>query len=108
MTDVTGRIDYVTNSKRQEHLYATCGTTDVSPWKDLAAQNQLDYKKSGTTGKCIEARELIIALPESLMEYAQPELLRRFLDVFHDRYDVECVAGLYHNKAKTNYHIHLI
>ncbi len=27
---------------------------------------------------------------------------------FHDRYDVECVAGLHHNKMKTNYHIHLI
>ena len=55
LTDVKGRIDYVTNPERQEHLYAICSTADVSFWKDLAAQNQLDYKKSGTTGKCIEA-----------------------------------------------------
>lgn len=108
LTDVKGRIDYVTNPERQEHLYATCGAADVSFWKDLAAQNQLDYKKSGTAGKCIEARELIIALPESLMEYDPPELLKRFVDAFHDRFDVECIAGLHHNKAKTNYHIHLI
>lgn len=56
----------------------------------------------------MEARELIIALSESLMEYAPSDLLKRFVDVFHDRYDVECIAELHHNKAKTNYHIHLI
>ncbi len=53
LKDVKGRIDYVTNLERQEHLYATCSIADVSFWKDMAAQNQLDYKKSGTTGKCI-------------------------------------------------------
>ena len=47
LKDVKGRIDYVTNLERQEHLYATCSIADVSFWKDMAAQNQLDYKKSG-------------------------------------------------------------
>lgn len=42
------------------------------------------------------------------MEYNPPELLKRYVDTFHARFDVECIAGLHHNKAKTNYHIHLI
>ena len=33
-------------------------------WKNLARENQLDFKASGSAGKCIEGREFIIALPE--------------------------------------------
>ena len=31
-----------------------------------------------------------------------------FTETFHKRYGVECTAALHHNKAKTNYHIHLV
>ena len=110
LSDVAGRIDYISNPKRQEHLYATYQTDGVTPefWKNLARENQLDFKVSGTTGKCIEGREFIIALPESFVEYKADDVVRLFTDSFHKRYDVECSAALHHNKKMTNYHIHLV
>ncbi len=35
-------------------------------------------------------------------------MVRLFTESFHKRYGVECSAALHHNKAKTNYHIHLV
>ena len=66
------------------------------------------FGRVGTEGKCIEARELIIALPESFVYYEPEYLLRRFTDHFKQNYKVECISALHHNKRKTNYHIHLI
>ena len=108
LTNLAGRISYITSPKRQENLYATCETAQHSFWKDLAVCNQTEFKKSGADGKCIEARELIIALPESFTEYEPQHLLNVFTDYFKKNYGVECVSALHHNKRKTNYHIHLI
>ena len=66
------------------------------------------FIKSGTDGKCIEARELIIALPESFVDYNSNRLLEAFTNHFKQNYGVECISALHHNKRKTNYHIHLI
>ena len=94
LSDVAGRIDYISNPKRQEHLYATYQTEGATPefWKNLARENQLDFKASGTTGKCIEGREFIIALPESFVEYKADDVVRLFTDSFHKGYGVECSA----------------
>ena len=110
LSDVAGRIDYISNPKRQEHLYATYQTEGATSefWKNLARENQLDFKASGTAGKCIEGREFIIALPESFVEYKADNVVRLFTDSFHKRYGVECSAALHHNKRMTNYHIHLV
>ena len=110
LSDVAGRIDYISNPKRQEHLYATYQTEGATSefWKNLARENQLDFKASGTAGKCIEGREFIIALPESFVEYKVDDVVRLFTDSFHKRYGVECSAALHHNKRMTNYHIHLV
>ena len=108
LTNLAGRISYITSRKRQENLYATYETVQRSFWKDLAQCNQTEFRKSGTEGKCIEARELIIALPESFTEYEPQQLLNTFTDYFKQNYGVECVSALHHNKRKTNYHIHLI
>ena len=110
LSDVAGRIDYISNPKRQEYLYATYQTEGVTPefWKNLARENQLDFKASGSAGKCIEGREFIIALPESFVQYRADDVVRLFTETFHKRYDVECSAAIHHNKTKTNYHIHLV
>ena len=110
LSDVAGRIDYISNPKRQEYLYATYQTEGVTPefWKNLARENQLDFKASGSAGKCIEGREFIIALPESFVQYRADDVVRLFTETFHKRYGVECSAALHHNKTKTNYHIHLV
>lgn len=110
LSDVTGKIDYISDLKRQEYLYATYQTEGATPefWKNLARENQLDFKASGSAGKCIEGREFIIALPESFVQYRTDDMVSLFAKVFHLRYGVECSAALHHNKTKTNYHIHLV
>lgn len=106
--DVRGRIDYISSHARQENLYATYQTADLKFWKNLAKENQQEFIKSGTEGKCIEARELIIALPENYTKYDPQQILETFTEAFNNRYHIECVSALHHNKRKTNYHIHLI
>lgn len=109
LPDVRGRVDYISNPKRQEHLYATYSTTEHDFWKRLAEQAQFDFRQSNQkTGRCIEARELIIALPESLRQLNPKFLLKVFTEKFREKYGVQCTSALHHNKAMTNYHIHLI
>ena len=109
LSNVRGRITYISSHAKQEHLYAVYETTERSYWTELARCGQQEFKKSGVEGNCIEARELIIALPESLYEQGMPDmLLKSFTDKFKEKYGVECVAALHHNKRMTNFHIHLI
>ena len=109
LSNVRGRITYISSHAKQEHLYAVYETTDRNYWKELARCSQQEFKKSSVEGKCIEARELIIALPKSLYEQGMPDmLLKSFTDKFKEKYGVECVAALHHNKRMTNFHIHLI
>ena len=108
LPNVTGRIDYISSEKRQENLYATYKTADMDFWKILARESQQGFRRFGCEGKCIEARELIIALPENYTRYDPDKVLREFTDQFKKRYGVECVSALQHNKTKRNYHIHLI
>ena len=106
--DVKGRVDYISSPKRQENLYAVFSNVEDSYWDLLAEQNQRDFAKSGTEGTCIEARELIIMLPPSLIDYDHEILLKYMTSKFLEKYDVGCCAALHHNKSKTNLHIHLI
>ena len=107
--DLSGRITYISSHAKQEHLYEVYATEpDRAFWRELAKCNQEEFEKSGTNGKCIEARELMIALPESFINHDHDELLKRMVDGFKDRYGVECFAALHHNKRKTNLHIHMI
>ena len=109
LTDVCGRVDYITNPKRQEHLYATYTSVKPEYWKLLSKQSQFDFWRSHQPmGKCIEGRELVIALPEHLQQEDPDKLLQEFSKKFQDTYGMQCTSALHHNKAKTNYHIHLI
>ena len=108
LSNVKGRITYISSHAKQENLYAVYETTERKFWRELAKCNQEEFVKSGAEGKCIEARELIIALPESFIEYQPDRLLKLFTEHFKQNYETECIAALHHNKRKTNYHIHLI
>ena len=108
LPNVKGRISYITSHARQENLYATYRTADSTFWSNLARESQQEFQRSGTEGKCIEARELIIALPEVYTQYEPQQVLTDFTEEFRRRYGVECVSALHHNKRKTNYHIHLV
>ena len=105
---VRGRVRYISDPKRQENLYATYSNVDPKFWRYLSKENQADFIRSGTKGKCIEARELIIMLPPSLIGYDHDMLLKYFTAKFVEKYDVAVASALHHNKRKTNLHIHLI
>ena len=68
----------------------------------------MEFKKSGSAGKCIESRELIIALPEPFCNMDKQKVLKDFTELFRRTYGVNCIAAMHHNKTKTNLHIHLI
>lgn len=51
---------------------------------------------------------MIIALPEEYQYLEPDEVLKKFTDYFKEKYGVECISALHHNKRQTNYHIHLI
>ena len=107
--NLSGCITYISSHAKQEHLYEVYATEpDRVFWRELAKCNQEEFEKSGTNGKCIEARELMIALPESFINYDHDYLLKKMVDEFKEKYGVECFAALHHNKRKTNLHIHMI
>ena len=105
---VRGRVRYISDPKRQENLYAAYTSADPKFWQYLSKENQADFARSGTEGKCIEARELIIMLPPGLIHYDHDTLLKYFTAKFVERYGVAVASALHHNKRKTNLHIHLI
>jgi hypothetical protein len=107
LSNVKGRIYYISSPVRQENLYAVYETTGRNFWNELQKCNQAEFIRSGTEGKCIEVRELIIALPESFVNYTKV-LLKIFTEHFKQNYGMECIAALHNNKRKINYHIHLI
>ncbi len=73
LPDVRGRITYISSHAKQENLYAVYETIDRHYWTELARFNQQEFQKSGTEGECIEAREFIIALPESFPNLYEPD-----------------------------------
>ena len=56
-----GRINYISSHARQENLYAVYEIIDCKVWSELSVCNQEEFKKSGTEGRFIEARKLIIS-----------------------------------------------
>ena len=107
--NLSERTTYISSHAKQEHLYEVYTTEqDREFYRELAKCNQEEFEKSGTNGKCIEARELMIALPESFINYDHDYLLKRMVDEFKKQYGVECFTALHHNKRKTNLHIHMI
>ena len=102
LSNVKGRINYITSHARQENLYATYQTADSAFWSALAKDAQIEFKRSNVKGKCIEARELIIALPEEYTKFNPQQVLESFTDEFRKHYNVECISALHHNKRKQN------
>ena len=52
LSNVRGRITYISSHAKQEHLYAVYETTERSYWTELARCSQQEFKKSGVEGKC--------------------------------------------------------
>lgn len=104
LTNVVGRIDYISNPKRQEYIEGYYNTADNSFWKLLADESQQQFaKKVNRKGKCCEAREFILGIPQDYKITAK-ELAKWF----KANYGVECAVALHWKESTQNFHAHLI
>lgn len=105
LKNVAGRVDYITNDKRQEHIILTKENME-NEWSDyIDFENQ--NKKSLNDN--IQARETVIALPNDLLK--DKKELEKFCDdlgqsLYGNNRDYQYAVHL--NKSKTNLHVHFI
>lgn len=105
LTNVKGRIKYITNKDKQENIVDYFDTADNNFWKILAKENQERHREVKAGGKCCEARELIIGIPQNATITAQ-----QVCDTFKNKYGVECSCAIHQNNKRgiINKHCHLI
>ena len=105
LTNVKGRISYITDKKRQENIVDYYNTTDNEFWRILAKENQERHKEVKAGGKCCEARELIVGIPRDSKITAE-----EMCNDFKQKYKVECACAIHQNNKKgiINKHCHLI
>ena len=105
LTNVKGRIKYITNKDKQENIIDYFNTADNEFWKMLAKESQERHREVKAGGKCCEARELIIGIPQTATITAQ-----QICDNFKNKYGVECSCAIHQNNKDgiINKHCHLI
>ena len=113
LTDLGGRIDYISSPKRQENLLAVHdGAADKAEgtyWRQLAAECQEGSKYTAAGKKNIQGRELHLALSNSLLDRLTPdEIARELAESFEQKYNRSAIVAVHWNKTKSNLHAHLI
>ena len=105
LTNVKGRIKYITNKDKQENIVDYFNTADNEFWKMLAKENQERHRQVKAGGKCCEARELIIGIPQNTTITAE-----QICNTFKNKYGVECSCAIHQNNKEgiINKHCHLI
>lgn len=107
LTNVKGRIKYITNEKKQENIVDYYNTTDNNFWRMLAKESQQRHKEVNAGGKCCESRELIIGIPKDSKVTA-----KEICEIFKEKYQVECTCAIHQNNKNknevVNRHCHLI
>ena len=107
LTNVVGRVDYISNPKRQENLMGFYDNMPANGWKELSKISQA--QASYNAGKKVwEARELIIMIPNEMARFRPDQLAKYYADKFTEQYGVPCAAAIHWNKKKNNYHAHLV
>lgn len=124
LTNVVGRIDYVSNHHRQERLLAAYdGAADLlggNFWRQLATESQVAFEQFGYKKRaghekeleCCEGREIMIMLSNALLQRMTPdEIVKTVVDVFQEQLGLTVAAGLHlkHKKdGPDNLHVHVI
>lgn len=99
---------YITSPDKQEHLLAVYETTNTNYWGNLTGENHKSFNRYNPHGKCVEVKEMILALPERFATFDPDEVIKEFTEAFHKKYGVECIGALHYNKAMNNLHIHML
>ncbi len=109
LSDVMGRIDYISNEERQERILGFYDTTNLNFWYTLAQENQQRFKENTISNNeknhCIEAREFVIGIPQRLIGIVSAEQICKW---FKRKYGVECCCALHYKAKNNNFHAHII
>lgn len=133
LPNVVGRVDYISNPKRQENLLAFYQTPEDPKhfWKSLSEESKelASYNKAQIEEhnrienerfqkgeikrrnllKTVEAREMMLCLPNDIQgRYDLQELAEFIAADIKSRHGIECAVGIHLNKTKTNLHAHVI
>lgn len=109
LTNVGGRIDYISNPDRQENLLAVHDTADAAYWLQLAQECKLASKHKNPGTKSVQGRELVVQLSNQLLQsWSAEEIVNKIAEFFKEKYGRDCVVALHFNKSKSNLHVHII
>lgn len=105
LSNVKGRMKYITNKNKQENIVDYYNTTNNEFWDLLAKESREQFKNSKAKGQCCEARELIIGIPQNSKITA-----KQLCEIFKNKYGVECNCVIHQNIKNeiVNRHCHLI
>ena len=113
--NIGGRINYISDPERQEHLLAyEDGAKDLLQgryWKELAKECQAAHAQNSERHKrANEGAELVIQLPNSVLDRLTTaqvcHMVREYFSAV--TYGVPAAVALHYNKSKTNLHAHII
>ena len=113
LTNVGGRIDYISSPEKQEHLLAfSDGAADLADgkyWRLLAQECKAANKHAAPGTKMCQGRELIVQLSNALLDRLKPEQIVETVErSFRERYNRPCAVALHWNKDMTNLHMHVV
>lgn len=114
ISDVVGRVDYISNHDRQECLLAVAGQRDPDFWRLLAEDSQQAWRESGGDRKekrACEAREIQLLLPRKVLDMGpseQKDMLQSMEQMLREKYGMTCVLGLHLSKTENNVHVHIL
>lgn len=110
LTDVRGRLDYISNPDRQENLLAVCDTTTGDYWNILARECQASFEKYGQKNlQAVEGREIVLKLSNALQErMTDQQIVQTAAGKLSQILDRPVCVALHYNKSKNNLHLHII
>lgn len=108
LPNLMGRINYISNPRRQEFLEDYFDMEDKGYWKQLAKQSKdlADYNKNkktekGKTFKPIQAVEYIVRLSPEMYDSQSGLLLVSAADIansFYRKFGYKCCVAIHHSK----------
>lgn len=107
LSNACGRVDYISNPERQEHLEAVHDTGGKDYWKALANHCRKAAAEAGHSKTC-EAREFMVSLDNSLYSLEPQFLAERISALVKEKTGTENVVALHWNKKANNFHAHII
>lgn len=132
MSNVVGRLDYITNPDRQEHLLAVGGQTAPTFWQQLSDDAQAAWRSSGgsrtktimvkgadgerhertVVKRACEGREIHVQLPKdkilAMDDAGRQQLTETLAEWFQEKYGATCAVGLHESKTDGNVHAHIL